>query len=193
MALANKFHINSKGVASACMAKKGKCPFGGSSGEENHYDSYEEAQAEADKKLESEYGILYQKEKGKTVDDLDGYVNEEVKENSIKFAAQVTLEGKNYGKDASRDTQAVLEDYADYVEKQEDGKEMKLYEFYQKGIEDGDYEENDEVSYFVEEVEGMATSQDQKPWAGSKDANGVEYSRNEVMSIMYYQASQFDY
>lgn len=189
-----KFHINSKGIAAACLAKKGKCPFGGADGNENHYDSYEEAQAEADNKLESEYGLLYKKTKENTPVDMSGYINEEVKENAIKFSAQVTLESKNYNKDTSKDVETVLENYADYLEKQEDGKEMKLFEFYNKGVEDGDYEdENDNVAEFVEEIEGMATSQDRKPWAGSKDESGLEHSKNEVMSVIYYQASQFRY
>lgn len=50
-----KYHINSKGVPSPCKATKGNCPFGGG---ESHYDSKEAAQLAADKKHESEFGII---------------------------------------------------------------------------------------------------------------------------------------
>lgn len=37
-----KFHINKNGVAAPCKATKGNCPYGGTTGNENHYDSLEE-------------------------------------------------------------------------------------------------------------------------------------------------------
>lgn len=39
-----KWHINDKGEVGRCSATKGKCPFGGASGLENHYSSREEAE-----------------------------------------------------------------------------------------------------------------------------------------------------
>lgn len=42
-----KWHINDKGEVGRCSATKGKCPFGGASGLENHYSSREEAVKEA--------------------------------------------------------------------------------------------------------------------------------------------------
>ena len=53
-----KYHINSKGVPSPCRAVKGNCPFGGDSGSENHYNSAEEAQAAADERNQSEFGMF---------------------------------------------------------------------------------------------------------------------------------------
>lgn len=50
-----KYHINSKGVPGPCSATKGNCPYGGA---DSHYDSPEAAQAAADKRLESEFGII---------------------------------------------------------------------------------------------------------------------------------------
>lgn len=44
--MANKFHINpEEGTISLCRARKGKCPFGGASGEDNHFGSIKEAKA----------------------------------------------------------------------------------------------------------------------------------------------------
>lgn len=54
----NKFHINKQGLASKCLATNGNCPFGGKSGNDNHFDTYEEAQAHADKMNKTTYGIL---------------------------------------------------------------------------------------------------------------------------------------
>lgn len=51
----SKFHINKHGVPAPCRAKEGNCPYGGS---DSHYDTYEEAQAAANKQNESEYGAL---------------------------------------------------------------------------------------------------------------------------------------
>jgi len=39
-----KWHINGNGEVGRCSATKGKCPFGGASGLENHYSSREEAE-----------------------------------------------------------------------------------------------------------------------------------------------------
>jgi len=39
-----KWHINGNGEVGRCTATKGKCPFGGASGLENHYSSREEAE-----------------------------------------------------------------------------------------------------------------------------------------------------
>lgn len=60
-----KFHINSKGVPAPCKAAKGNCPFGGSSGIDNHYDTIEEAQEVADKINEEKHGILPKVDKPK--------------------------------------------------------------------------------------------------------------------------------
>jgi len=52
----SKFHINSKGLAAPCRAKKGRCPFGGA---DSHYDSLEQAQAEIEKVNEGKFGLLH--------------------------------------------------------------------------------------------------------------------------------------
>ena len=54
----SKFHINKHGVPAPCKAKEGNCPLGGDTGEKNHFDTQEEAQAAADKMNEGEFGIF---------------------------------------------------------------------------------------------------------------------------------------
>ena len=54
----SKFHINKHGVPAPCKAEKGKCPYGGESGDENHFDTLEEAQAYADKMNAATHGYL---------------------------------------------------------------------------------------------------------------------------------------
>lgn len=54
----SKFHINKHGVPSPCKATKGKCPLGGSDGNENHFDTVEEAQAFVDNKNAQEHGLI---------------------------------------------------------------------------------------------------------------------------------------
>lgn len=53
-----KFHINKHGVPSPCHASKGKCPLGGESGNENHFDSAEKAEAYVQEMNAKEHGIL---------------------------------------------------------------------------------------------------------------------------------------
>lgn len=50
-----KYHINIHGVPAICRAEKNKCPRGG---EGDHFDNLEDAQAEADRRGESEFGII---------------------------------------------------------------------------------------------------------------------------------------
>lgn len=50
-----RFHINKHGVPAPCRAKPGNCPLGG---DESHFGTKEEAQIEADKNNEQEFGIL---------------------------------------------------------------------------------------------------------------------------------------
>lgn len=54
----SKFHINKHGVPAPCRATNGNCPLGGDSGNENHFDTHEDAQAYADKKNAEEHGHL---------------------------------------------------------------------------------------------------------------------------------------
>lgn len=51
----SKFHINKHGVPAPCKATKGNCPLGG---DEQHFNSEEEAQAFINNRMESEYGLL---------------------------------------------------------------------------------------------------------------------------------------
>lgn len=53
-----KYHINKHGVPAVCRATKGNCPLGGSDGNENHFDSAEEAQAYIDNENEKLYGLV---------------------------------------------------------------------------------------------------------------------------------------
>lgn len=50
-----KFHINKHGVPAPCKAKPGNCPLGG---DENHFNSMNEAQEHANKVNESSHGLL---------------------------------------------------------------------------------------------------------------------------------------
>ena len=47
--MTGKFHVNSEGRVMPCNAQSGNCPFGG---DDQHFDSFEEAQLAADKKNE---------------------------------------------------------------------------------------------------------------------------------------------
>lgn len=51
----SRFHINKNGIPALCRARPGNCPLGG---DEKHFKTKEEAQAEADNKNEAEFGIL---------------------------------------------------------------------------------------------------------------------------------------
>ena len=50
-----QYHIGKNGPA-VCEAKRGKCPLGGSSGQQTHFDSYDDASKAYAKKLSNQYG-----------------------------------------------------------------------------------------------------------------------------------------
>ena len=49
--MAGKFHVNDKGEAGPCRAITEKCPFGGESGVEHHFDSIEMARADYERRM----------------------------------------------------------------------------------------------------------------------------------------------
>lgn len=51
----SKYHVGPNGPG-PCKAEKGNCPYGGESGEENHYNSMEEAEQAYEQELEESYG-----------------------------------------------------------------------------------------------------------------------------------------
>lgn len=83
----SKFHINKHGVPAPCKAKKGKCPLGG---EEQHFNSREEAQTYADKINEQEHSLLPEVE-SKT---FFGLSESDFKDLSAKVAT-ITLKREN--------------------------------------------------------------------------------------------------
>lgn len=50
-----KYHIKKDGTPGVCRAKEGNCPLGGS---ESHFDSMENAQAEAQSRMEAQFGVV---------------------------------------------------------------------------------------------------------------------------------------
>lgn len=48
-----KYHINDNGVTAECGAAKGKCPFGGVSGVENHFNTPKEARTAYEAKMKT--------------------------------------------------------------------------------------------------------------------------------------------
>lgn len=54
----SKFHINKHGVPAPCQAKKGNCPLGGDSGNENHFNTKEEAEQASYEMHSSKFGII---------------------------------------------------------------------------------------------------------------------------------------
>lgn len=91
-----KFHINKNGVPAPCHAKKGNCPLGGDSGNENHYESQEEAQNAVDLANEIKHGLLpvnsNEAYKSYPVDEIDG----ESFNNAITEWMESTPEGREY-------------------------------------------------------------------------------------------------
>lgn len=57
--MSRRYHINPKtGVPSICRAEKGNCPYGGETGEENHFATYSEAQKRSQEIFKESYQIL---------------------------------------------------------------------------------------------------------------------------------------
>lgn len=76
-----KFHINKHGIPAPCKAKAGNCPLGGN---EQHFDSKEQAQASVDKKHKEEFGILANDEFNKSKNNKIKMVSPYKKLNPIK-------------------------------------------------------------------------------------------------------------
>lgn len=53
-----RYHINNADEVGKCKAGKQSCPFGGDTGDENHYTDPDEAQKEAEKRLEKKHGLV---------------------------------------------------------------------------------------------------------------------------------------
>lgn len=54
-----KYHVNPfSGMPSICRAKKGNCPYGGASGDDYHYDTFQEAQAASQEYMKKNYELL---------------------------------------------------------------------------------------------------------------------------------------
>lgn len=54
-----RYHINPRtGVPSICRAESGKCPYGGDTGDKNHYNTYSEAQKKSQEYFEKMYNLL---------------------------------------------------------------------------------------------------------------------------------------
>lgn len=54
-----RYHINPKtGMPSVCHAQKGQCPYGGPSGNDNHFETYSMALAKSQTMLEDEHSLL---------------------------------------------------------------------------------------------------------------------------------------
>lgn len=69
-----KYHIKRDGTPGVCHAEKGKCPLGGVSGLENHYNTRAEAQAAADKKHELAFNLADKPIQGPTQDNKEALV-----------------------------------------------------------------------------------------------------------------------
>lgn len=70
----SKFHVNGEGATGQCGAKEGNCPFGGDSGQENHYATKAEAEDAAQAMLSEKYGSF------KTEKKQSGFVEPSFKE-----------------------------------------------------------------------------------------------------------------
>ena len=65
----SKFHVNDNGLSGRCEAEKVKCPFGGDSGQENHYATLDEAIAASETLMEQEHGVFQTQKKNKYSDE----------------------------------------------------------------------------------------------------------------------------
>lgn len=87
-----RYHINNSDEVGKCKASKEGCPFGGETGEENHYNDPEEAQREAENRLEKKHGLINKIYKAGAKDTSEAEsLHPDVKKRIIKE----TAEGKN--------------------------------------------------------------------------------------------------
>lgn len=144
----SKFHINKKGVPAPCHAQQGKCPLGGDSGEEGHYNSVEEAQVEADRRNSEGHDLLpnMPKENKVVIYDMHGYEKELI-------GKQVTLITSVIKRDGSKETLSgeVVAINLDRIRlKTEDGS-TKM--FYSHRIEKFEVESTDENPFVEKSTE----------------------------------------
>lgn len=87
-----RYHINNSDEVGKCKASKEGCPFGGESGEANHYSDPEEAQHEAENRLEKKHGLINKIYKAGAKDTSEAEsLHPDVKRRILKE----TTEGKN--------------------------------------------------------------------------------------------------
>lgn len=108
--MADKFHVNDFDQVGKCKAGKGNCPFGGETGDENHFTTHEEAEHHAEKRLSKRYALvntLYKSKSANTSQGKDalGNMRTELKKRIIsestsgKSSLHPSVVGKVFSKD----------------------------------------------------------------------------------------------
>ena len=125
-----KYHINKHGVPAICKAKSGNCPLGG---EENHFNSQQEAQTYADKVNEESHGLLPNVGSKQTPEQEK--IEEEMNE---KFHEKLVEHSEYYANDGSADVpygadtdpiELASEYFQDRIEKEYDGVDINLRKY----------------------------------------------------------------
>lgn len=87
-----RYHINNSDEVGKCKASKEACPFGGDTGDENHYSDPKEAEREASDRLEKKHGLINKIYKAGAKDTSEAEsLHPDVKKRILKE----TTEGKN--------------------------------------------------------------------------------------------------
>lgn len=94
-----KYHVNpNTGNTGVCKSEKGKCPFGGNSGDENHYKTAGEANQAAEKLMAEKYTEVnpsYRKKDTFAREDANRGINSEVKMDTESALSEMTDRIKN--------------------------------------------------------------------------------------------------
>lgn len=177
-----KYHINKHGVPAICKAKNGNCPLGG---EENHFDSQQEAQAHADKVNEESHGLLPNvvSEQTPEQEKIEEEMNEE-------FYNKLTEHSDYYANDGSTDVpygadtdpiEFANEYFQARIKKEYDGEDINLRKYDNSDVWVEEIEEKRDDIFPSGQYGGSAGYWD----SSSKDSFNEAINEAEEVGVFY--------
>ena len=88
-----RYHINKDFEAKPCRVKTGRCPFGGATGNENHFDTLAEARKNAEILIERKHSVVSSKKRPVTETQIDTLLDSLVESGLVRPDVASSLTG----------------------------------------------------------------------------------------------------
>lgn len=185
----SKYHINKNGVPAPCRAKEGNCPYGGMDGNEDHFDTLEEAQKHIDNENERIHGLAAKVKTSLTADEGFQKIKEMIIENNAKFSEEQqdgyddsynNLYGWSPGEDGHHDARIVIKVSNESLQKMAES--MDDYE-YEGFLEESQEYIKDRVDELKSEQHYLTSEEKEEIFESINKENRLEMIENDVYGI----------